>query len=1312
MMSNITVWARSRLLNSKEKQNGHDSFCIRCIDTETFFFKDEKDEEFVFSFDIVFYEQSEQADVYQFLALPVIRDVVDAINGTIITYGQTGAGKTYSMEVENYHLKRTYFDLSKDNIQIKEIKLRGIMLPGVTEITVLDPAEALQNLSRGIAIRAVGETRTCFDSLSLPMRSGKLILVDLAGSEKVEETGAEGRVLEEAKTINKSLSALGNVINSITCGLQGKASHIPYRDSKLTRILQDELVSPPSPFYSLSNHTHCSPNLYPKRGTISYSQEEMLELHYSVVSHPALLMHPRVCPLFVSVSPSMKAFDYLRAKHTKALPRVNYSGEKMRHKFQYFLSIWRRLREKLNVEDVMLQEELLIQEGILFDPSSVEEESDIEDLTLQAISSLQAAMEKLTATVDELKGENSILKAKVDASMESLYLDCDGSGRCNLRINYAGMFEQKGNNLPLALIAKSKCSRWVPEDYEVKQHNSVEMQVRLHVSYSKQPTERAHIKGMESFSIVTNVILQFVLFSMCLAMANSVEFKYPAVFNFGDSNSDTGELAAGLGFQVAPPNGQDYFKIPSGRFCDGRLIVDFLMDAMDLPFLNAYLDSLGLPNFRKGSNFAAAAATILPATASSLCPFSFGVQVSQFLRFKARALELIAKGRKFDKYVPDENIFEKGLYMFDIGQNDLAGAFYSKTLDQILASIPTILLELEKGIKNLYDQGARYFWIHNTGPLGCLPQNIAKFGTDSSKLDGLGCVSSHNQAAKTFNLQLRALCTKLQGQYPDSNVTYVDIFTIKSSLIANYSRYGFEQPIMACCGYGGPPLNYDSRVSCGETKTFNGTTITAKACNDSSEYISWDGIHYTETANQYVASQILTGKYSDPPFSDKMPFLLKLNAVRAVEVTMEQELDPSVPCCQHLLSAILAMEPSECLISHARACGGGSITDQVQQFISDHCLSTPGDFHAPYLKTFLKKLITQVEFDRGCVLDHLYELYAHYISSFKDDSLGKRDARICKRISFLFPDGCSELLSFPHSRVLVFSLQCSLNMLEGDTGCSIWPSSLFLSELILSHPELFSNKSCFEIGSGVGLVGLCLAHVKASKVILSDGDLSTLANMKFNLELNHLNVEDDMLQRNKDPNMSVDVLTPTYFPIPLFMFSVVSSELLGADVIYDPVCLPHLVRVLAMLLNQTNLGSCRQHASCKGHSPNIEHENGEHNHEYAIDKSDGGCKAIYNDGSSSLSKEAPVAYIAYVIRNIETFNYFLSLGKQANLDIVDLTDSLKPARNLAPSFCQSLVREIKVFLKKNDGMIYVHHAPADFMAKLDLQGGASDFSTS
>lgn len=74
-------------------------------------------------------------------------------------------------------------------------------------------------------------------------KPGKLLLVDMAGSEKVEKTGAEGRALDEAKTINKSLSALGNVINALTCGSAGKLKHIPYRDSKVTRILQDALVS-------------------------------------------------------------------------------------------------------------------------------------------------------------------------------------------------------------------------------------------------------------------------------------------------------------------------------------------------------------------------------------------------------------------------------------------------------------------------------------------------------------------------------------------------------------------------------------------------------------------------------------------------------------------------------------------------------------------------------------------------------------------------------------------------------------------------------------------------------------------------------------------------------------------------------------------------------------------------------------------------------------------------------------------------------------------------------------------------------------
>ncbi|KAJ4779394.1 GDSL esterase/lipase [Rhynchospora pubera] len=372
-----------------------------------------------------------------------------------------------------------------------------------------------------------------------------------------------------------------------------------------------------------------------------------------------------------------------------------------------------------------------------------------------------------------------------------------------------------------------------------------------------------------------------LLFSALLLLAppmamGEIDFNYPAVFNFGDSNTDTGgRVASGLE-SISPPYGETFFGRPSGRFCDGRLIIDFLLDAMDLPFSNSYLQSVGAPSFQTGTNFAAAGCSILPANPTSVSPFSFGIQIAQFLQFKSQVLQLLGGSTKYRKYIPNADSFSNGLYMFDIGQNDLAGAFYSKTEDQIIALIPTILLEFESGLKKLHDEGARKFWIHNTGPLGCITQNIAFFGKDPSKLDGMGCVAAHNRVARLFNLQLHALCTKLRHQFSDSNIIYVDIYTIKSDLISNYAKYGFEYPITTCCGYGGGRLNYDSRVPCGHTATLDGVgPVTAKGCNDTSEHVNWDGIHYTEAANYHVALRILTGKYSDPPFSDKMPFLLK-----------------------------------------------------------------------------------------------------------------------------------------------------------------------------------------------------------------------------------------------------------------------------------------------------------------------------------------------------------------------------------------------------------------------------------------------------
>ncbi|GLT94996.1 hypothetical protein SLE2022_127030 [Rubroshorea leprosula] len=372
----------------------------------------------------------------------------------------------------------------------------------------------------------------------------------------------------------------------------------------------------------------------------------------------------------------------------------------------------------------------------------------------------------------------------------------------------------------------------------------------------------------------------------------------------------------------------------------------------------------------------------------------------------------------------------------------------------------------------------------------------------------------------------------------------------------------------------------------------------------------------------------------------------------------QEVLDPAAAPALHLLSAFLAMEPGDSLLSLARACGGGSLTETVQRFVWDHLLKTAdGNGCAPYMKKFLKKLIMEIESNHGNVLDELYEQYASYMTSLKDDNIVKENARICKCLSFLFPSGCSELQSCARPRKLIVPLQCSLNMLEGDTGCSIWPSSLFLSELILSFPDIFSEKSCFEVGSGVGLVGICLAHVKAPKVILSDGDLSTLANMKLNLEMNQLNTETTLSETtSENPRVVKCIHLPWESVSESELQDYMPDIILGADVIYDPTCLPHLVRVLAILLKMKSSFTKKSEEGCENPSNHIKANGvsqGKDPHLNGLDRSNSYANSV-------ISSTGPMAYIATVIRNIDTFNHFLELANQADLTVADLTGVMRP----------------------------------------------------
>ncbi|ETK74825.1 hypothetical protein L917_18175 [Phytophthora nicotianae] len=305
----------------------------------------------VFSFDHVYDQQCTQSTVYENTAKAVVESSLEGYNATIFAYGQTGTGKTYTMEGFNsgsgsveergiipraieqifchiqanvsarcrFLVRASYLQIynesisdllkpERSNLTIREDRRRGVFVEGLSEWVVRSPEEIYGLMERGGAMRATGSTKmnelssrshavfiiiaeqsktTYVDSkgndvapeefmalvnayqarhgntptngkapngangnaaalhpkleamVRQSFKVGKLNLVDLAGSERVRLSGATGQRLEESKKINQSLSALGNVISALT-DARGR-QHIPYRDSKLTRILEDSL---------------------------------------------------------------------------------------------------------------------------------------------------------------------------------------------------------------------------------------------------------------------------------------------------------------------------------------------------------------------------------------------------------------------------------------------------------------------------------------------------------------------------------------------------------------------------------------------------------------------------------------------------------------------------------------------------------------------------------------------------------------------------------------------------------------------------------------------------------------------------------------------------------------------------------------------------------------------------------------------------------------------------------------------------------------------------------------------------------------
>ena len=239
--------------------------------------------------------------MYDETAHPLIEQVLEGYNGTMFAYGQTGCGKSFTMmgldepaemrgiipnafvhifnhiaqssgdSSKEFLIRASFIEIYNEEIRdllsktpnkkqdLKEDPEKGVYVKDLTAVVVKDYKEIDEVLKLGNKHRSVGATAMNADSSrshslftvviemsqevkieetgesEKKIKVGKLNLVDLAGSERQSKTQAEGTRLKEATKINLSLSALGNVIAALASGKKG---HIPYRDSKLTRLLQ------------------------------------------------------------------------------------------------------------------------------------------------------------------------------------------------------------------------------------------------------------------------------------------------------------------------------------------------------------------------------------------------------------------------------------------------------------------------------------------------------------------------------------------------------------------------------------------------------------------------------------------------------------------------------------------------------------------------------------------------------------------------------------------------------------------------------------------------------------------------------------------------------------------------------------------------------------------------------------------------------------------------------------------------------------------------------------------------------------------
>ncbi|CAL5061360.1 unnamed protein product [Urochloa decumbens] len=346
---------------------------------------------------------------------------------------------------------------------------------------------------------------------------------------------------------------------------------------------------------------------------------------------------------------------------------------------------------------------------------------------------------------------------------------------------------------------------------------------------------------------------------------------YPRLFAFGDSLIDTGNF---IHYSTAPgpvarsPYGETFFHRPTGRWSDGRLIVDFVVERLGFPYWTPYLAGKTKEDFRYGANFAVASGTALNQllfrkkhlNVGGITPYSLGVQIGWF----KKVLATLGSTEHERKEIMARSLFLVG----EIGANDYNHPFFqNKTLDWVKPLVPQVIRSIGLSLETLIGLGAKTLYMPGIFPLGCVPRYLFLFRNSTSAAGGdldpaTGCLRWLNDLTSHHNNLLKAKLAELRRAHPGVSLVYVDYYGEVNDIVSAPTRTGFAPATVldACCG-GGGFHNANFTIHCTEPG--------AVQCTDPSKYVSWDGLHMTEAVYRIMARGILDGPFAMPPIMSR-----------------------------------------------------------------------------------------------------------------------------------------------------------------------------------------------------------------------------------------------------------------------------------------------------------------------------------------------------------------------------------------------------------------------------------------------------------